>query len=70
MNYNLSPHLKAFNDRVRMLANNRSITLSAEEARGLHHEIVDMLNWVATQSTKNQPTKQEVVQINMDGGTF
>lgn len=72
-NYNLTMHLKSFNDKVRLLNQTQSkqLILSAQEARNLHADLFDLLNHCATlsQSLERLPEEQSV-NVKMDGGTW
>lgn len=72
-NYNLTMHLKSFNDKVRLLNQTQSkqLILSAQEARNLHADLFDLLNHCATlsQSLERLPEEQ-AVNVKMDGGTW
>jgi pentose-5-phosphate-3-epimerase len=63
--------VKNFNNKVRAMsqANAKILTLNAEEARGLHAEIYDLMATIASLS-KTQESSTTSVSINMDGGTF
>lgn len=70
MDNNLPLHIKKFNDKVRAMnqSNSRVLTLNAEEARSLHHEIYDLMATIANLSAK--PASADTVNISMDGGGF
>jgi hypothetical protein len=73
MEHILSPNLKSFNDKIKVLnqTNGRQLTLTAQEAKNLHAEIFDLLNHFATvgriETSKNP---DEVITVAMDGGGF
>ena len=71
MSDNTPLQIKMFNDRVRAMngSNSKILTLNAQEARGLHAEIYDLLSTIA-ELTKAQPTTPNIIQVNMDGGGF
>lgn len=72
-NYNLTIHLKMFNDKIRLLnqSNGKQLTLSAQEARNLHSDLFDLLNHCATLSqSKDQQSSDQTVSVKMDGGTW
>ena len=50
-------------------ANAKILTLNAEEARGLHAEIYDLMATIAGLS-KDSSVATEITQITMDGGGF
>jgi cytochrome c-type biogenesis protein CcmH/NrfF len=70
MDNNLPLQIKKFNDKLRVMnqANSKILTLNAEEARSLHAEIYDLMATISHLS-KNS-TVDDVVVINMDGGSF
>lgn len=70
MENNLPLQIKKFNDKLRVMnqANAKILTLNAEEARSLHAEIYDLMATIS-QLSKNS-TVDDVVVINMDGGSF
>jgi hypothetical protein len=73
MEHILSPNLKSFNDKIKVLnqSNNKQITLTAQEAKNLHAEIFDLLNHFTTVGrieTSRKP--DEVITVAMDGGNF
>lgn len=49
-------------------ANAKILTLNAQEARGLHAEIYDLMATIAS-LTKDTPVDDNII-INMDGGGF
>jgi hypothetical protein len=68
---NLSIHVRAFNEKVRIMnqMQKKDLILSALEARNLHADIFALLTHVAELS--EQPTSTNTVaQISMDGGGF
>lgn len=71
MDTNLPLQIKKFNDKVRAMsqANAKILTLNAEEARGLHAEIYDLMATIAGLS-KDSSVATEITQITMDGGGF
>lgn len=70
MDNNLPLQIKNFNSKVRAMnqSNGKLLTLNAEEARSLHAEIYDLMATIS-QLSKNS-TVDDVVVINMDGGSF
>ena len=66
----LSLHLKMFNDKVRLLnqTNQKTMILSATEARNLHAEVFNLLTQIAELKTvgKNETPSS----ASFDGGTF
>jgi hypothetical protein len=68
MDNNLPLQIKMFNDKVRAMnqANSKILTLNAQEARGLHAEIYDLLAAIASNSKSSTNTST----VSMDGGRF
>lgn len=66
---NIPLHVKTFNDKVRLMnqSNSRTLTMSAEDARNLHAEIFNLLAELSKQpkNVANQP-----INVEMDGGPF
>jgi hypothetical protein len=60
-----------FNDKVKVLnqTNGKLLTLNPHEARSLHAEIYDLMATIA-QLSKVDSTANNVVSVNMDGGSF
>ena len=69
-NPKLSFHVNAFSNKVRIMnqGHNKSLTLSAEEARNLHLDIFALLSKIAELSDK--PAEEEVIVVESDGGKF
>ena len=67
----LSIHVRAFNEKVRIMnqTQKKDLILSAQDARNLHADIFALLTHIAELS---EPTKspESSVQISMDGGGF
>lgn len=65
----LSLTIKSFNEKVKQMnqTNGKQLVLSAQEARNLHNDLFLLLTNVAEKAVG---TTDEVVQINMDGGSF
>ena len=74
METNLSLHIKKFNDKVRVLnqTGSKQLILSAQEAKSLHAEIMDLLNFCSQQSKQlyNLQNQEQVIQVSVDGGKF
>ena len=49
--------------------NAKLLTLNADEARNLHTEIYNLLASM-TEMSFNPQKPEEIIQINMDGGSF
>jgi len=66
----LSLHLKMFNDKVKLLnqTNSKSLTLTATEARNLHSEVFNLLTKIAELS--NIEKQDTPISADFDGGTF
>lgn len=73
MESNLTIHLKMFNDKIKLMnsSQGKQLMLSAQEARNLHSDIFDLLNYCATlsQQLENRPTSGPV-EVKMDGGSW
>jgi hypothetical protein len=74
MEYNLTLHIKKFNDKVRLLnqSGSKQVVLSAQEARSLQADITDLLGhcaYLSKQLTLLQ-NQEQVIQVAVDGGTF
>jgi uncharacterized protein YfkK (UPF0435 family) len=72
MNVNLTLHIKKFNDKLKIMnqSSAKDLTLTAQEARGLHSDIFELLNMVANLSNKSTKTEDKTVQVLMSGGSF
>ena len=69
----LSLHLKAFNNKVKVMnqTNGRELTLSKLEAQNLQSDIFELLAQIADlTAVKEVANTAEVVNIGMDGGGF
>ena len=68
---NLSIYVKMFNDRVRVMnqTNSPNLVLTAQDARNLHADVFNLLTHIAELSDKLE-NQNEVVEIQMDGGSF
>lgn len=66
----LSLTLKTFNDKVKLMnqTNNKSLMLTALEARNLHNDIFALLAQIAELTKPEAVVEQTVVDV--DGGTF
>lgn len=62
-----------FNDRLKVMnqSNSKQLILSAQEARNIHADLFDLLNYCATLNRKlsQQPTDTNI-NVQMDGGGF
>lgn len=70
---NLTLHIKKFNDKLKIMnqSGSRDLTLSAQEARGLHSDIFELMALIAKLSNKQPaPEDNKIVQISMSGGGF
>lgn len=67
---NLSYHVKEFSEKVRTLnqTNGKSLVLTANEARNLQSDIFALLSKIIELS--DEKTKPEVVNVELDGGSF
>jgi hypothetical protein len=68
---NLPLQLKMFNDRVRAMTQSHAkiLTLTQQEAHGLHAEIYELMATIAD-LTKTPKDSNLIAQLNMDGGGF
>lgn len=66
-----SLHLKSFNEKVKVMnqTNSKSLTLDALEARNLHNDIFLLLAQIA-ELTKPKEELNDTITINFDGGKF
>lgn len=71
-NITLSLHVKAFNEKVKLMnqTGKQSLILSAQEARNLHSDIFDLLTQFAKMSKQSNSDENQVVNVQMDGGTW
>lgn len=73
MENQLSLHLKAFNNKVKVMnqSNAKDMSLSALEARNLHNDIFELLAQIAgLTALKEVADQEEVITVGMDGGKF
>lgn len=73
MENNLPLHFSMFNTKVKIMnqTNEKSLTLSAAEARNLHSDIFELLNQYTTIIKNNtKDPEPENINVNMDGGKF
>lgn len=74
MENNLSLHIRKFNDKVRLLnqSGSKQLILTAQEAKSLHADLMDLLGHCAYQSRQIQmlQNQEQVIQIAVDGGKF
>ena len=70
----LSLHLKAFNNKVKVMnqSNARDMTLTKTEAQNLQADIFDLLALIAdlTADQSDKPADAGVISVGMDGGGF
>ena len=71
MDNNIPLQIKTFNDKVRAMnqSNGKLLTLNAQEARGLHAEIYDLMATI-TKNSQAPASTANVIEIGMDGGSF
>lgn len=71
MDDKLSIHVRAFNEKVRIMnsSQRKDLLLSAQEARNLHADIFALLSQIAELQTQPK-LEPESRQILMDGGGF
>jgi hypothetical protein len=69
MDNNLPLQIRLFNEKVRAMnqSNGKILTLNAQEARGLHAEIYELLVQIATYTKKSEDIEGS---IKIDGGSF
>lgn len=67
----LSIAIRTFNERVKAMnqTNGKQLVLSAQEAKSLHNDIFSLLANIAELSSTSG-TKDDVIQIQVDGGGF
>ena len=72
MENQLSLHLKAFNNRVKVMnqTNSKDLTLSALDARNLHNDVFELLAQIAALTAIKEAEESTVVNVEMDGGGF
>lgn len=73
MESRLSLHLKAFNNRVKVMnqTNSKDLTLSATDVRNLHNDIFELLAQIAALTAIREAEEADtVINIEMDGGSF
>ena len=72
MENQLSLHLKAFNNRVKVMnqTNSKDLTLSALDARNLHNDVFELLTQIAALTAIKEAEESTVVNVEMDGGGF
>jgi hypothetical protein len=72
MESQLSLHLKAFNNRVKVMnqTNGKDLTLSALDARNLHNDIFELLAQIAALTEIRAVEENTEVSVEMDGGGF
>jgi hypothetical protein len=63
--------IRMFNDRVRTMTQSHAklLTLTQQEAQGLHAEIFELLA-LATESLKKTTDSNSIGKFGMDGGGF
>ena len=71
MEQQLSLHLKAFNNRVKVLnqTNSRELVLTAGEARQLQADIFDLLTQIQA-LTEVKSAEPEVIAVQVKGASF
>lgn len=73
MESQLSIHLKAFNNRVKVMnqTNSKELVLSKLEAQNLQADIFELLTQIAElTAVKEKETEDARIDIKMDGGGF
>jgi hypothetical protein len=72
MESQLSLHLKAFNNRVKVMnqTNARDLTLTKLEAQNLQADIFELLTQIQELAEVKKIQDEQVVTVGMDGGGF
>jgi len=72
MESQLSLHLKAFNNRVKVMnqTNAKDLTLSKLEAQNLQADIFELLTQIQELAEVKKVQEEQVVSVGMDGGGF
>ena len=73
METQISLHLNAFNNRVKVMnqTNSKDLTLTALEARNLHNDIFELLTQIqALTEVRSQVQSEAAVAVEFDGGDF
>lgn len=74
MENSLTLHIKKFNDKVRAMnqTGGKQLILTAQEARSLHADFMDLLSHCAFQSRQLQllQNQEQIIQVAIDGGKF
>ena len=68
----ISLHVKAFNEKVRVMnqTNGKSLVLSTMEARNLHNDIFVLMAQIAELSQSQTVPIEPSGSVAFDGGTF
>lgn len=68
----LSIHLRAFNNRVKVMnqTNARELSLTASEARQLQADIFDLLVQIQSLAEAKKSTENEVIAVQVKGAGF
>ena len=72
MESQLSLHLKAFNNRVKVMnqTNAKDLTLSKLEAQNLQADIFELLTQIQELAEVKKVQEEQIVSVGMDGGLF
>lgn len=73
MNNNPGLHVKAFNDRVKVMnqTGQKDLNLSAADARNLHADIFALLSLISELTFQVQAKYEDSqIDVEMDGGKF
>jgi hypothetical protein len=64
--------MQFFNEKLRQLnqSNGKQVVLPAKEARNLQADIFNLLAALAEFSDTEKPKTDEVINVNLDGGSF
>lgn len=69
---NVSLVLKKFNDKVRLMnqTGSKTLSLTSEEARNLHSEVFLLLAQISELAKTQETAVESAISISMDGGGF
>ena len=68
----MSLHINRFIDRIKAFESRgqRDFTMSMTDARDLHADITKLLLALQALREVDKPSGEQVIEINMDGGSF
>jgi hypothetical protein len=72
MEQQLSLHLRAFNNRVKVMnqTNARELSLTAAEARQLQSDIFDLLTQIQALAEVKETNQNEIIAVQVKGAGF